>query len=184
MKKLCIVFPGRKYSVDRSLLYYPSTCIKKNNYDMLYLHYDLPKEYPDEPLEISLKRARNYVDRYLKNNIDFARYEKLIFLSKSIGTVIAGELKEYLNNSDNIYQIFLTPISDTLKYINNRDLIIYGDNDQFIKDAKDKLSLFSNSYIFPNVAHSIESKTNYHISLKNVENIVGIVEAYIKENNL
>lgn len=184
MKKLCIVFPGRKYSVDRSLLYYPSKFIESHDYEMIYLHYDLPKESEEEPLENSLNRGRKYIEEHIKGKIDFSIYDKIIFISKSIGTVLAGELKEYLSNSDKIYQIFLTPIDGALKYIINRDLIICGENDSYLENAKDKLAMYSNSYIIPKLAHSLESKRNYHLSIKTVENITGIIETYVDSYGL
>lgn len=183
MKKLCVVFPGRKYSVDRSLLYYPSKLIKDRGYEMIYLHYDQPKESIDEDFNISLNRATNYLDSHAVSTLDFYSYDEVIFLSKSIGTVLSGQLKEK-NKDANIHQILLTPIEESLKYIENKDLILCGENDTYLKDAKNKLALFPNSYIFPNFSHSLESKTNYHLTLKTVEDVTGIVEQYINSYKL
>lgn len=178
MKKLCIVFPGRKYSTDRSLLYYPSKFIESHDYEMIYLHYDLPKESNEEPLIDSINRGREYINEHVKKIVNISDYDKVIFLSKSIGTLLSGELKEFYSDSDKIYQMFLTPIDDSLKYIDNRDLIICGENDSYLQNSREKLAMFPHSYIFPSLTHSLESKRDYHLSIRTVEQITGIIVSY------
>ena len=113
----------------------------------------------------------------------FSKYEKIIFLAKSLGTLLSSEEKEKIGRKD-IVTIAITPLEGCLKYLNSKDLIICGLNDQFLPDAKNKLSNFPNSYIFPNLSHSLEAKFNYHLTLQTVENVAGIVEAYVNSLEL
>ena len=182
MKKLCVVFPGTRYSVDRSILYYPSRIIQNSGYEMIYLHYDMHKESPDQEFELSYKHGKEVVDERLKD-VDFSKYEKIIFLAKSLGTLLSSEEKEKIGRKD-IVTIAITPLEGCLKYLNSKDLIICGLNDQFLPDAKNKLSNFPNSYIFPNLSHSLEAQFNYHLTLQTVENVAGIVEAYVNSLEL
>ena len=149
---------------------------------MIYLHYDMHKESPDQEFELSYKHGKEVVDERLKD-VDFSKYEKIIFLGKSLGTLLSSEEKEKIGRKD-IITIAITPLEGCLKYLNSKDLIICGLNDQFLPDAKNKLSNFPNSYIIHNLSHSLEAKFNYRLTLQTVENVAGIVEAYVNSLEL
>ena len=179
MKKLCIVFPGRRYSVDRSLLYFPSSIIKNLGYEMIYLHYDTYKENEDtNTVEKDTVNAYGYTLNRIKD-INFDNYEKVIFLSKSIGTVVASKIKDSYKLKD-AHQILITPLDETIPHITNDDLIICGDKDSFLSDAKTKLAPYPNTYIFPGFTHSLESKENYKLTIKTIADITTIVDIYLR----
>ncbi len=178
MKNLCIVFPGRKYSCDRSLLYFPSKLLEQRGYEMIYLHYNIEKEEDDNrPTEEIVAEAEDYLNARLAG-YDFSSYDQIIFLSKSVGTLIAART-EIKIGTKNIFNIFITPIDETLEYIKNKDLIICGDQDQFFPDSRKKLAPFSNTYIFPKFSHSLESKSDYHLTIKTINDVVSVIDVYI-----
>jgi hypothetical protein len=179
MKKLCVVFPGRRYSCDRSLLYFPSRVIEQAGFEMVYMHYDIPKEIHEvEPLEENIQEAFQYCKEHLAE-IDFRKYDEIIFLSKSIGTIVAANYEQSQGLS-NVYQIFITPLDETLPFIEDKDLIICGDSDRYLQDAKKKLAPFPNNYIFPGFTHSLESKDNYRLTVKTIGDVTGIVDFYVR----
>lgn len=178
MKKLCVVFPGRRYSTDRSMLYYPSRMIEDKGYEMFYLDYDIQMNKEDPR---TLEQC--FEECYLKSvealkQIDLASYEKIIFLSKSIGTVVSGKIKEE-NPSMDITQVMITPINMTLPYITKNDLVIATDHDRYLPDAEVSLSGFNNAYIFPNVTHSFEAKGDYNLTLRMLGSALGVIEKYL-----
>lgn len=179
MKNLCVVFPGRRYSCDRNLLYYPSRMIEMQGFEMKYLHYDVPKERRDMiELEKNIREAFDYTLNEFKG-FDFSQYQKIIFVSKSIGTVVAAELEKE-KKLTNVYQIFITPLDMTLPYIEDKDLLISSDADHYLLNAKEKLSRYPHTYIFNGLPHSLESKTDINVSLAANEKVVKLVADYLK----
>ena len=177
MKKLCIVFPGRKYSCDRSLLYFPSKLLENRGYEMIYLHYNNHREDSDDrSIDQFILDADTYFKSKIKD-INFSEYGKIIFISKSVGTVIAGQMTRKLPQ-DKVFNVFITPIDQTLEYIRKEDLVICGDHDQFFKDAKNKLAKFSYAYLFPYSSHSLESKNNYDLTTKTLNDVTSIIHVY------
>lgn len=181
MNKLCVVFPGRRYSCDRSLLYFPSQYIQNLGYEMKYLHYDVPKETHQM---ISLEE--NFVNAYQESQkelkgIDFSSYEEILFLGKSLGTIVSGKLRSELKRED-IRLLALTPLPKTVPYLKDSDLIIAGDKDTYFPDEKAFFQGYSHAYFFPGLSHSMESKTDYHESLTVLKEVMKILEKYLSRN--
>ena len=179
-KKLCIVFPGRRYSTDRSLLYFPSRMMESLGFEVVNLHYDIPREVEEtEPLMKNIRDAASYAVNHT-DEIDWAKYDTIVFLSKSIGTVVASNLKKFIGEQGKkVHQIMITPLDEALPLMDKDDLIIVGDHDRFFADPKKKLALFPNAYIFPSLTHSLEAKGDYRTTLKALTDICGIVDSYL-----
>lgn len=178
MKKLCAVFPGRRYSCDRSLLHFSSRVIAERGYEMVYLHYDLPKEKKD--LRDLLTCGNDCYNKAIEElqSVDFSQYDRILFLSKSMGTMVSGRLiKE--RNLTNVHQILLTPVEDALPFIEPEDLLITSDKDKYLVDAKSKLANYNNAYFFPGYPHSFEFPDNYSLTFRALYNVVAIVEKYV-----
>jgi len=80
-----------------------------------------------------IENIKKLVARQVKG-IDFSAYQDIVFVSKSIGTIIAGGFENELGIG-NIRHIYLTPIEKTLEYINsgkNIDIIIAGTSDRHL----------------------------------------------------
>lgn len=179
MSSLLVVFPGIRYSCDRSMLYFSEMIIKEQGYEVKELHYEMPRDSQEEiDLDKSISNALLYSEEHLQD-IDFSKYERVIFLSKSIGTVVAGELKKKLN-LDNVSQIFITPLTETVPYFEKDDLIITSNNDRFFPDAAEKVAPFNNSYVFPNCPHSFEFKGNYQLTMKILTDVLGVISRYVQ----
>ena len=179
MKKICIVFPGRKYSCDRSLLYFSANEIRKKGYQMKYFRYnDNPEDDEKESFEDFSLRAKKYVDEQIKT-INFDEYDKIIFLSKSIGTIFASELTKQIGEKK-VHNIFITPLNETIKNIKANDLTLCGDKDRFFPNAKKELAKFPYAYVFPFSSHSLEDLNNINQTIKKLGEIVSIVKVYLE----
>lgn len=178
--KLCVVFPGRRYSADRSLLYFPSTMMAARGFEVITLHYDISREIDETlPIDTNIEQAEKYARGFLKD-VSWEKYDSIVFLSKSIGTVVSSHIKNDLGEvKDRVHQIIITPLEQTLPLIDKKDLIIVGDHDRFLGDPKPKLSPFPNAYIFPSFTHSLESKDNYRLSIKTLADVCGITDMYL-----
>ena len=131
-KNLIVLFPGAGYTVDKPLLYYANSKYWAKGYESLKISYgDCLKQQKDfsEIIKDIEQFALNQV-----REVDFSVYDDIIFISKSLGTVIAGWLAEKLNMA-NIRHIYLTPINDTLQFIKNGgniSIVIAGTNDELL----------------------------------------------------
>mgnify|MGYP003295489611 CR=1 FL=1 len=67
------------------------------------------------------------------SHIDFNGYDDVIFIAKSIGTVVACQIKEKYHIPATL--ILFTPLNETLPYIHSKNdikLVAVGDKDRYI----------------------------------------------------
>lgn len=178
MKLLAIVFPGRRYSSDRSLLYFPSKVMEAKGFEMKYLHYNFEKEVEDNrPIDQAIEESDAYAQKALAG-IDFKSYDHIVFLGKSIGTAVSGRIRKELA-IDNVIEIYITPLPQTVPYFQRQDLIIVGDQDLYFPDPNPILTNYPNNYVFPSSTHSLENKKNYHRSIRVIDDVTSIVDRYL-----
>lgn len=130
-RKLIVVFPGRNYSVDMPLLYYANFKYEVRGYESIKVDYD--QAYKDgqafdEHMELVKKVVWDQLSR-----VDFSVYSNVVFVSKSMGTVIAGWIEGQLGIK--VRHIYLTPLKETLPYMTQKQEIIYviaGTEDKFL----------------------------------------------------
>jgi phosphoglycolate phosphatase len=109
--------------------------------------------------------------------LDLSEYEKVIFIAKSVGTVISCKIKEELNLKADL--ILFTPLEQTLPYIgkdNNIILVAVGDQDKFLQSEKlvDRCEAEKvNYYIEKGVGHRMEVTNDLSRCLEVVGNVLG-----------
>ena len=119
MKKLLVLFPGVGYSTARPLLYYAKRMGQEKGYEVLELEYRRMPEHPFDNLKETAKTVCACAEAWAEH-VDWEKYDKIAFVSKSVGTVAAGFLTRRLAETGRCVQIvnlFLTPIEPTLKYL-------------------------------------------------------------------
>lgn len=152
--KLVVLFPGKNYSTDKPVLYYAGFSSIQSGYDLLMLEYGYQAARTDLDIDDLPRIIEESIEsiRQIINN-----YNDVVFISKSLGTIIAGEVHEKLGI--NIRHIYLTPIQGTIRYINNSEgIVIYGDNDEvFRKDLSKQINLNNVRKVIeiPNADHSL-----------------------------
>ena len=114
-KGLTVLFPGFGYGSDKPLLHYAGKCAAACGYDRISVNY----RWLDADSEHSLKeRTENSLEGAVLDALRTIReageYRKMIFVSKSFGTFVAGETEKLLKDSGiSIYQVYLTPLPQT-----------------------------------------------------------------------
>lgn len=123
--KLVVLFPGKNYPCDLPLLYYAGNTAIQHNYDVLRLEYG----YQAARTDLDMNQLSSVIDEcYESVQQVINNYEQVIFISKSLGTVIAGEVHRRLQTP--IKHVFLTPLVKTIPYMNSSEgTVIYGSND-------------------------------------------------------
>lgn len=180
-KSLVVLFPGKNYPCELPLLYYSSQSAIENNHDVLLLEYGYQSartdlEYEDIPILVDeCKKAIQQVKE---------PYSTLVFVSKSLGTVISGKVAEELIDGGPIKQLFLTPLNETVPYIQNSNcLVIYGTNDpQFSQESRESIEGFKDVQVhsFLNGTHSLEVGS-VNESLNVLKEIVELYGEFFKD---
>lgn len=180
-KKLAVFFPGRKYSVDCPLLYFADFTCSLKGYERAYLHYARHREDKSSAtVAEDIENAKPYVMATIQAK-ELNEYDEVVFISKSIGTALAGYVREELNLK-NIKNVYLTPLPETLRYIESKDtIVIAGTKDGFLD--REKLKDFCDEnhvklYQFEGLGHSMETD-EVQESLDIIGRVAGIIDEFI-----
>ncbi len=134
MSKIAVIFPGMGYTKDRPLLYYAGRIAKSCEYELVFVEYEdvsWNKELLRNHAKMTeiFKKCIESSERILAD-IDFGSSEDTVFISKSIGTVIAAAVAK--RHSASIRQICFTPIEQFGDFIEEGNgLVFYGGSDPF-----------------------------------------------------
>ena len=95
-KKIAVIFPGIGYTNDKPLLYYSRKLAEEHGYEVICTKYhDLPEKIRGnkEKMIQAGRMAFEQCEEILKD-IDFTSYDEVLFIGKSIGTVMASQYAE------------------------------------------------------------------------------------------
>jgi len=183
MKKLAVIFPGVGYHADKPLLYYASKIARSFEYEVKVLSYsDLP-----QGIKCDAKKMRQAFDIAMEqaekqlNEVVFSEYEKVLFISKSVGTVVASAYAK--RNQMNPDQLFFTPVEATFQFGKQRGIVFHGDADSWVKTAlvedvckEQEMKL----YITKGADHSLETGDVVK-DIQNLKRTMERVQLYIEE---
>lgn len=127
--KLAIIFPGIGYTADKPLLYYSSRIAKNYGYEIKTVSYGtLPNNIKGDPVKMrqAFDIAYKQTEKSL-NGIDWESYCSILFISKSIGTVISSAYAS--RHKIKGKSILFTPLTDTFSFILPGSILFHGTND-------------------------------------------------------
>ena len=166
-KKIVFSFPGGR-GAEIPLLYYAAKYYEDQDYEKVFVNHPFPSADYDSLYE----NAKSILESF-----DFSEYDDIVFIAKSIGTIIACKLKEELKINASF--ILFTPLKDTLPFITNANRIILiaaSNNDRHLENKtlcehceKEQVSY----YIEPNVGHRMEVRNDINRNLQVIKNIIG-----------
>ena len=169
-KKIVVSFPGgRGYEIP--LLYFLAKVYEDKGYEKFLISHPGYRDYEYSELLLNAEKKIK--------QIDFDDYEDIVFVAKSIGTVIACQLKEKYQIAAKL--ILLTPLSETMPHIvadNNIKLVALGDKDRYIEPTQvverckeaDVLC-----YLEQDVGHRMEVMNDIKRNLQIIENVIEIL---------
>lgn len=180
-KKIAILFPGIGYTCDKPLLYYTAKLVLKKKYEVIKVEYkNFPsgikgnEEKMEEAFQCGLKQAEEIL-----RNICWEEYEEILFVSKSIGTVISSAFAR--KHQLRVKNILFTPLKQTFLFANENGIVFHGTADPWAVTAdiiegceKLKLPIF----LTEKGNHSLETGDVLE-DLKNLEEIIGQVDEFI-----
>lgn len=184
---LAVLLPGMGYTLDRSLMDYSKNLAVEKGYDVLPIEYGFQavrKKIDKDNME-DVEVAINESYELLKLSLEI-RYEKVIFIGKSLGTVVQRMLEEKIrkeNYDGEIINIYLTPIDKTCELgIKENSLVVCGTKDPMItSENREKLSHMSNiNYIeVDGAGHSLAIKNDVMRSIEALKTVIYAEKEFI-----
>lgn len=177
-RKAVVLFPGVRYSVDTPLLYYAGTTFAQRGYEVFSV------DYGDEAKSLhDLDRAVDALEGPVLVQLrswKLEQYGDVVFVSKSIGTVLAARCAQGLNCD--VRHIYLTPLELTLPYLDrSTDVAVGAGADPFLDAGVLQAHCEAHGVpltMYPGVGHRLEDKGNIRRTLAILGEIVELYERF------
>jgi len=175
VKKITVIFTGIGYNADRPLLYYSKKIALEQGHEIIIIDFgDIDKEclrdrqMREDAFDKAFKKAETVLA-----DTDFASYDEIFFISKSIGTVVASVYAS--RHGVPARQVYFTPLLQTFSLAEEGNgLVFFGDRDPWIETDAIRDLCISKKLRFRIIEgsnHSLETGRVYN----DVINITGII---------
>ncbi len=165
MKKLAIFFPGIGYHADKPLLYYSRKLAGEAGYELIALKYDYQAgniRGNKEKMEVAFHALYAQAEAQLAD-VDFAAYAKVLFVSKSVGTIIASAYAQKLEETGTeaeLRHILYTPLEATYNFAPKHAAAFIGTADPW-SDVPAVIRMSEAQgvpmHVYENANHSLET---------------------------
>lgn len=187
MSKLAVIIPGIGYTVDKPLLYYGIKIAQKYNYDEIVKVSFSPvskknlqknNEAMKEVFEAIFREAEKQLE-----DIDFNSYDDVLFIAKSIGTIVATAFSEKHNLKAR--HVLYTPLEQTFEFKVNDAVAFIGTSDPWsevdkvIKKAEESGVLIG---VYEGCNHSLESE-DIARNIEILKEVMGKSDEFIKKED-
>ena len=175
MNSLAVIFPGIGYTCDKPLLYYSAKLLISLGWEVLPLVYRgfPPKVRGDQErmgqsIEIALTQTIE-----LLQSVEWAKYDRILFVSKSIGTVAATSYA-YTKNLP-CRHILFTPIEAAFACPIHNAIAFHGTSDPWAETSRIQDLCKAQQiplYTTENANHSLETGD----VAKDIQNLMTVME--------
>ena len=162
MKRLAVFFPGIGYTVDKPLMHYSRRLAEKHGFEICLLPYSgFPKKVKgdktkmQESYKIALKQAKEML-----SDINFEDYDDILFVGKSVGTIVAAKIASKSSVQDRIRFIFYTPLEETFSFPIQDAIVFTGSADPWVDEGHIPALCRESGipcHVIPNANHSLET---------------------------
>lgn len=181
--KIAVFFPGIGYTNDKPLLYYSRKLAAEHGYGVICTGYhDLPEKIRgNKEKMIQAGRMAFEQCKELLRDIDFTAYDEVLFIGKSIGTVIATQYADaYVDTARLVLYTpleatFFADIKDAIAFIGEADL--WSEPDEVKRLAAEKHVPL---YTYPDCNHSLEC-SNQRRNIEILGEVMELTEKYMVE---
>ncbi len=159
--KIAVFFPGIGYHCDKPLLYYSRKLAQECGYEKIV---SLSYSYDGKNIRGNEQKMQEAFDSLYEQAgnslaaIDFTQYSEILFVSKSIGTIIASAYAEKHNVK--CHQVLYTPLEQTYRFRHAEAIAFIGTSDPWSDISEVKSLSESQSipiHIYENANHSLET---------------------------
>ena len=134
-RRLAVLFPGIGYHCDKPLLYYPAKLARSAGYEVLPVNYGgFPEKVRGDrdKMRACLDIAWTQAGAMLAD-VDWAAYRDLLFIGKSIGTLVA--LRYAAEKGLDARSVLLTPLEETFAFARGKAIAFHGTADPWAETA-------------------------------------------------
>lgn len=192
MKKLAVLFPGIGYTNDKPLMYYSRRIAGEHDYEILPIAYSgFPKKVKGDRkrMEESFSIALTQAEQRLAE-VDLCSYDDVLFIGKSIGTIVAAKIASESQAKEKIRLVLYTPLPDTFSFPFGKAIVFTGTDDPWV--GKEKSPVYGICVkkgipctLISYANHSLESHDSFQ-DMKELYRIMKETERFImrdKENH-
>lgn len=132
-KKVAVLFPGIGYTCEKPLLYYAGKLAVAKGYEIVKVEYgNFPSGIKGnkEKMEAAFYSGLEQAEEILKE-ICWEEYEEILFLSKSVGTIISSAYSKKYHL--NVRNVLFTPLQQTFLFANESGMVFHGTADPWAK---------------------------------------------------
>ncbi len=182
--KIAVFFPGIGYHCDKPLLYYSGKLAGQYQYEVRRLSYTgLQKSRKDlnQLAPEAFEEAYAQTDAALAE-VDWSQYEEILFVSKSIGTVVAAAYAK--RHGIRCRNIYYTPLAQTFSFAVQDGIVFHGTNDPWVQTSVIESNCQAYRlplYVIEDANHSLETAGDVKRNLHILTNVMELTEGYIKD---
>lgn len=169
MSRLAVIFPGIGYTADKPLLHYSRRIAQDHGYEILILNYSgFPAKVKGDrgKMEESFYLALKQSEKKLAE-ADLSGYEDVLFIGKSIGTIVAAKIAAESPCKEKIRLVLYTPLEDTFSFDLGDAIAFTGGADPWVGGENSRIFSMCEERkipctLVPGANHSLETKdTDY-----------------------
>lgn len=181
--KAAVFFPGIGYHCDKPLLYYSRKLAQECGYEetiALSYNYDGGNiRGNEEKMQQAFESLYEQAEKSL-SAVDFDKYDEILFVAKSVGTIIASAYAE--KHSIRCRQILYTPLKYTYNFAHREAIAFIGTSDPW--SIVSEVQAFSQKqqvpmYTCENANHSLET-TDTLENLKILQDVMGKTKRFLE----
>lgn len=176
---IVVCFPGTGFTCKEALF---ERCVARcsaRGYDAVKIDFSYIPFREIETIEEAVTIAQRAIRRQL-NGIDFSEYKDVVWISKSLGTILAAKSEETYSILPR--QLYLTPLPETLALIRPESRIIalvLGTQDRFL--TGNALSEFCAKRgacccLIDGVGHSLKDEQDFERTERIIEQIAAFCD--------
>ena len=185
--RLAVFFPGIGYTVDKPLMHYSRRLAAALGYEIRLVPYTgFPKKVKGdrermvESYRIALKQTGE-----LLTDVDFEAYSDILFVGKSIGTIVAAQTAADRKCMRRSRFVFYTPLEETFDFSCDKAIVFTGAADPWVGGEKSRISALSSEkgyecFLIPEANHSLET-ADVQQDIRNMQMIMAETERFLMD---
>ena len=187
-KRLAVFFPGIGYTVDKPLMHYSRRIASDAGYKIKLLPYTgFPEKVKGDRsrMEKSFQMALEQSAGMLSDT-DLSAYDDILFVGKSIGTIVAAKLASVSPAKDRIRLVLYTPLKETFSFSSKEALVFTGSADPWVDGPRQIPRICKEKgipcHVIKDANHSLETG-DVEKDIENMQVIMRLTERFVKENS-
>ena len=178
-QKIAVFFPGNFYPAKAPLFYYADLVLARKGFRVIELSYDHISENEEDWIQTAREQ---FLEQLRSEGIENAG--EIVFVSKSIGTVIAGWISAQLEAESlpRVKNVFFSPLKGSLPFLASEDCIVYAGTKDRLLDAGELKDFCEENRvrfkIFEGAGHAIVDRSDPEKSVRILGEMVKGMEEY------